>query len=839
MRNSIHIIACVVLLGSACRADDGEALVRKCDAELAKIDNYEVAMLCAEELRDLGISQNDPALEARGLIRMVFIELHFGSWARDTTPWRLKALEIADAEPDVSITRAETILFNGYLHAMYMSQMANGMRDMNTAITIGRALQDDALLAKAYCLLGRVLPYDGQPRRSFEYLQRSIQFANAADMPCWTAFAKNSSFSTSRADNFKAYEAPIRLQGLIAAVHIDPAGVYSAEQCVPAAQELADKLYDPVTDHQVYVTSHQTLECLDISMFLSAYFKHVEDWEQFKRYNWLASKSAYSLQSEPKVQEVFVQQAAGVAQQGDVEQAAKLAQRYIDHNIKLRNFSGVSRVYAYVAQHMAKGGQNEAALEWYAKAEEFRAKDNGEAEQSMVVSAKQWVAREVESRRLRDDLSVQESSLAAARTRFTILLIAGPLVLVAAWHWLKAKRNQTEQVRLQQLVDEQTESLRIAKENAELANRAKTDFLARVNHELRNPLTAIVGSCEVLSAEVDENSVARRCADSVKACSTVLVDVIDDVLDFTQIESGQLKLAASEFALDELFETVQSIVETKLHDGVEFSAELDSELPDRIVADEAKLRQVLVNLGMNAARHTKVGSISLRCDVGRDSAGELMLNFAVTDTGCGMNTAAQASVFDQYETHSTESGTGLGLYISKAFVQCMGGEIACSSEPQKGTQFTVRIPAQPATGSHNSKTTAPVLGKQPLNVLVIDDEAQNRETVVMLLELMGHGSTAVATWTEAEVALQAANVDVVLLDLRMPEMNGYEMIQHIRGLELKTRPAVFAMTGDATSANRQQTAASGFDGFLAKPFTIANVSELLQQLPEGQARHAA
>ena len=203
-----------------------------------------------------------------------------------------------------------------------------------------------------------------------------------------------------------------------------------------------------------------------------------------------------------------------------------------------------------------------------------------------------------------------------------------------------------------------------------------------------------------------------------------------------------------------------------------------------------------------------------------------------------MSDKAVANVFRQYRTSSERSQTGLGLYISQGFVRCLGGRIDCSSEPGRGTRFTVEIPFSAVEAQENDPRKADdaiVMAGTGFSFLVIDDEAPNRETIEILLQRLQHSVTTASQWAEAKRVLQNQSVDVVLLDLQMPQMNGFEVIERIQSLNLASVPRVFAMTGDATQVTRERTVAAGFSGFLAKPFRVADLERLLERSSQRRA----
>jgi signal transduction histidine kinase/ActR/RegA family two-component response regulator len=811
--------------------------IHAADEAIMVPDNHEAALAMAKVVRELGIEHDDPATEARGLIRMGFVSLHFGDWSDVVGQWRSRAEKLIADLPPAHVARAEVMMFEGYLDAMYFHRTKEGIARLQKSINIARALPDDNLLAKAFYLLGRVLPYDAQDRLAFECLQRSSKFAREAGLSRWELVAlKRAAAFRTRLDA----DAPRtqRLAELSQQLSIEPAFEdLPTAQRVRVAREMVVKIQAGYDQPHLPCSLQDVLDGLEASKYLTTYYMEREQWAEWEANLTIAERCAMNLQSESDVQSVYVERGAGLARQGRIDEAITAARRFLDHKEKIQHYGELSRVYAYLARQAGKGGDADTAYEWFNKADAYKVKQDAALLVSLTASADEYFANELESRKLLSELHGREETLARSQARNTQLLVGAALCLVCIWFWQRARQHRIAQGRLQEQVDQQTESLQAAKDAAETANKAKTDFLARVNHELRNPLTALVGSCEILGDHLGDDPVVTKCGDTITACSQSLVDVIDDILDFTQIESGELSLRESVFSVSDLLGTVRSIIQTKLADGVELQLLMDTDIPDQIRADEAKLRQILINLAINSVRHTDQGHVRIECRMVRPQTpgAKPGLVLAVADTGSGMSEADQESVFSQYKTHSERSNTGLGLYISRAFVECMGGEISCSSQLGKGTTFSLAIPFESVQGKQrlSDSPVKPVLpsadGK--LSFLVVDDEALNRETIGMLLGQLGHDATAVESWAAVAEVLTSQHVDVVLMDLQMPEMSGYQMLDRVKELSLPNSPPIIALTGDATSWTREKAVVAGFSGFMAKPFRVANLIQLLESLP--------
>lgn len=824
----------LVMVAPPVLADDHkiESFVAAADRALALPDNRLDAVEKSRQLSELGKASGDATTQARGLIRMGWAGLHFGDWGDHVGQWRFAAEQLIEPLPSTNVARAEVMMFEGYLSAMYFHRQAEGTRQINKAITIGRTLEDDRLLAKAFYLLGRVLPYDGQNELGFNCLNRSAHFAKRAGMPAWEykALLEGVQFGSTevRDEQRAARRAHLREELKLSVTLAD---LPFHERLSLAREQM--KAVDYPHDQGIPSKLEDVLAGQKASQFLVDHYLHEQNWDEWNRALLAAEHAAMHLQDSVNFFECWIERAAGLARQGKTDQAIEFAERYVKEKEKVGNYFALRSGCGRFAKQLGLGGDSDHAYEWFLKASEYQQKAIDRRLIRNRRNAGVYVAEEIKSRELLFELSERDEALVRSRATLTLLAIGTVLLGLLIWLWQRGRQHKLAEVRLQQQVDEQTESLRVAKELAERANRAKTDFLARVNHELRNPLTAIVSSCEILGDCLHEDPVASKCGETITACTQGLVDVIDEILDFTQIESGQLAIRPSEFSPTQLINTVGAIVETKLPEDVELQLLIDPKSPDLVRTDQAKLRQVLLNLALNSVRHTDTGFVRIEVRSSRVGGSDLFprLTFVVSDSGCGMSAAEQATIFRQYQTYSERSKTGLGLYISQAFVRCLGGRIDCDSQTGVGTTFTIEVPFSAVETDVTRATPAQVMLPKGAthNFLIVDDEVANRETVAMLLSRGGHSASTGATWESAKQILHAGSVDVVLLDLQMPGMTGYEVIRAIRKENLAIQPAVFAMTGDATQATRDKTLAAGFTGFLPKPFRVADLERLLDK----------
>ncbi|MEO1843303.1 MAG: PAS domain-containing protein [Akkermansiaceae bacterium] len=384
-----------------------------------------------------------------------------------------------------------------------------------------------------------------------------------------------------------------------------------------------------------------------------------------------------------------------------------------------------------------------------------------------------------------------------------------------------------------------------AKMAAEAANRAKSEFLANMSHEVRTPMNAIIGMSELLlntKLTPRQAEYQRLVLDSAES----LLGVMNDVLDFSKIEAGRMELDPQDFDLREsIFDTLSTLENRARKRGLKLSQWIAPEVPVRVRADQGRLRQVVMNLVGNAIKFTKEGEISVKVDLKSDQGSEAMLRVEVRDTGVGVPPDKLKSIFEPFtqaegSTARKYGGTGLGLSICRKIVALLDGEIWIESEEGHGSTFgfTARITVDEVSGAEPSGSRKPVvLEKKPecmpvLEVLLAEDGRANQLVAIRFLERRGHSVTLAENGREAVIAWENGHFDAILMDIHMPEMNGFEATHLIREGEEAGSPRIpiIAMTANAMQGDREACLEAGMDDYLAKPVHAKDLYEVLERL---------
>lgn len=386
-------------------------------------------------------------------------------------------------------------------------------------------------------------------------------------------------------------------------------------------------------------------------------------------------------------------------------------------------------------------------------------------------------------------------------------------------------------------------NLKIAKEAAESANEAKSGFLTSMSHELRTPLNAIIGFSNILAQSESVSPSDRKHLETINRNGEHLLGLINEVLDMAKIEAGRVTLNITSFSFRELLSDIENMMRVKVKEkSLDMVVECGPEVPDRIRADELKLRQVLINLMSNAVKFTAKGSIRLAVsseDIPETDDGAC-LSFEVKDTGAGISLGEMDRLFQPFFQTKTgldsREGTGLGLSISRGFVRMMGGDISVESREGEGSifSFTVNVISDEMDGAvipkeGHSPTMKNLPGRSVIRALVADDDADNRRLLDILLTSYGMDVQQATDGLDAYHVYRSWGPDVVVADLALSRMVGLDLARKIREHDDFNRAVLIATSSRVFENEEEQVLDAGFDALLSKPFKETEIFTLIER----------
>lgn len=399
-------------------------------------------------------------------------------------------------------------------------------------------------------------------------------------------------------------------------------------------------------------------------------------------------------------------------------------------------------------------------------------------------------------------------------------------------HWIAVERNITERKRITEL--EQAHQL------AELANQAKSDFLAAMSHEIRTPINGVIGMIDVLQ-QTQLRAYQIEMVDIIQDSAMSLLNIIEDILDFSKIEAGRLELEALPFSPANTFKKVVQLMEpVAAHSNVALLIQTDNDLPNILRGDEQRLRQILLNLISNAVKFSSKrkpqGVVCITTKLINIKEGEAEFEISVKDNGIGLSKENQTRLFNPFvqadaSTNRHFGGTGLGLSITHGLIKLMQGSIHLVSELDQGAEFTVRLrmpiesngkimpPAKPTSAEQQQGIA---LNQKERPILVVEDNSTNQKVIVYQLELLGYHTDIASNGVEAFEKWSHNQYSLILTDLHMPELDGYELVKKIRSEEILhgTHIPIVALTANALRGEAEHCLAIGIDDYLTKPITL-------------------
>ncbi len=372
------------------------------------------------------------------------------------------------------------------------------------------------------------------------------------------------------------------------------------------------------------------------------------------------------------------------------------------------------------------------------------------------------------------------------------------------------------------------ETERAARHAAEAANRAKSEFLAGMSHELRTPLNAVLGYAQLLTMDGGLSARQARGVDTIHKSGQHLLDLINDILDLARIEAGRTELNPKPVKLSDFLQSVVNLMRVKADEKrLAFVFDAGAGLPEVVLADERRLRQVLLNLLGNAIKFTDNGTVTLRASAEPKGAEQVLLRLDVEDTGVGMRPEDMERIFVPFkqvgDVQRRSGGTGLGLAITRALLNDMGGQVQVSSEFGRGTRFRVELPlplAQPAEATLRRPPRVACYQGPLRRVLVVDDVAENRTLMCDFLTKAGFEVAQASDGSELLAAARSFRPDLILMDSVMPTVGGVEATRRLRRVADLAVIPVIAVSASASAEHRAACLQAGVDVFLPKPVSL-------------------
>ncbi len=406
-------------------------------------------------------------------------------------------------------------------------------------------------------------------------------------------------------------------------------------------------------------------------------------------------------------------------------------------------------------------------------------------------------------------------------------------------HWVSVHRDVTERKHTE-------EALIKARIMAEESMKSKERFLANMSHEIRTPMNAVIGMTNLLINNTSLTDEQSEYLEIIKESSDNLLVIINDILDFSKIESGKITFESTSFSLKNMIQNVVSILNVKApHKGLYLNHNVDADCPDMLIGDSVRLNQILINLVGNAIKFTSDGGIDIDVSIEKQLEKMVILHFSVKDTGIGIDQSKFNTIFDSFsqageDTTRKFGGTGLGLAITKQLIELQGGKIWLQSQVNKGSKFSFTIPFELSEKEQEPKETKQKtiqkIDFSGRKILLVEDNYFNQVVAKKTLKSFGINCDVAENGFRALEKLQAHSYELILMDIQMPEMDGYEATAQIRSMtEPLSKIPIIAMTAGALKGDEEKCLEAGMDAYISKPFNPKHLASLLANyLPKNQ-----
>ena len=787
--------------------------------------DYDKARSVADRIQLLGEENNDPELEARGLIRLAYVEILFGKWGN---AWEQKlARSKTLIAPKMALANAEYLAFNGYIKGNWQSELETGIKFILRASQLALELQNDELLVQCEVMACQLRSYQRDNYQALKHATRAkvvardtgLMWCNCAALQQYIAIHQQAA-RIDRIENEME-----QLKKIWPSNHT----LRRIQLCLGQNDEYLEEIRQQALELEKRPNSLDTADKIGRIYWNIAYV-------YFERDEYEKSKE-FVQKAIPRLEFARNSSILELAEFTDYLVRIRLNDftvKYLDEFsefIESLNFKMLVPQQAIeIANAYESLGQIEKRDFWVKRSALYGAKEN-DVSWNSVESAEidSWATEKRNRSQQRANLAQQKRS----RTIYTLLSLIGIVATLGmAVFFTRQQTIAKQNLQLEKQVEERTASLSKAMEDALAADEAKSEFLARMNHEIRNPLTAILGFVDIIKHRKEEPEFDWDfCLDGLSASGHHLHDLVDDILEVSKIENSDLEMEYHPFDVRDSVEAVVSIVSAKAEEkSLQVLASLDLPENEKLLGDESRFKQVLLNVATNAIKFTDNGSVSI--EVSRQLANDdrVVLDIVIADTGRGIPKSELDRVMEKFSFSSEnqhEVGTGLGLYISKLLVEKMGGKLRLESEVGLGTQVYATIPFVPSSETTRKTPPNPNLDVNKNRILVVDDQPLVCQSICLQLEQMGLVTQSTNEPTKALSLVNDWRPDYVLLDLRMPMLSGFEVFARISKLD--PRPVVIAMSGDATSEVKNRCNKDGFDGFLIKPFRMTELQQMISK----------